>query len=158
MDETDKAYSAGIIDGEGCIAIQTGRQTSGQPSYQPLIEVTTIDDVLAPYMQQQWGGWLLRRKASARLSARWMWGLTGHRNIIWFLQMIRPYLKLKGEQADVVIEFCTERIASGRKPVGQRYFTPEQLAMVVKLKSMHYGSTGTMGARNVARHMNGLDE
>lgn len=98
---TSLAYAAGLIDGEGCIHLDTtGRTYKARVSVgmtQPALE-------LLKEMQSEWGGTLYQlRAATDRWAAAWTWHMTGP-TAERFLLAVRPYLRLKRAQADLAIE------------------------------------------------------
>ena len=143
--ETGKAYAAGLIDGEGSIYIACGRMPrSNEPKYQAFITVTTCDKVLPGWMHEHFGGSCNKKVATAIRRGAISWQLSGRRNIIWFLELIRPYLTLKQEQADLMIEFCELRQAAMERPVGERGYGQREIEIINQLRGLH-GSRLTTG-------------
>ncbi len=100
--ETDKAYLAGFIDGEGSIGIDNhgGVRT---PSVR--ITITNTDINVLEEIKELWGGALSTRrirvpgwKASSDL-------LIGAKTAVNLLKEIQPYLRIKKEQCEVAFKF-----------------------------------------------------
>lgn len=115
ISEIDLAYAAGIIDGEGCIHLWKNQyKTKGwQTNYGVSVTVLTADGVLAPWMGLTFGGSV--RSYRDYSPSRVKMGVAGNNYCRrWqvasqaadtFLRAIRPYLKLKGAEADLAFEF-----------------------------------------------------
>ncbi len=126
MDPTILAYIAGIVDGEGCIQIVR------QKAYPPAISVRHNAGVTIGMCSEDLISWIIscfphilrlhvKRMKSPNQRTAYLAIAISHKAAT-FLREIRPYLRLKGRQADLAILF-TERIANGRllRPVGQGY-------------------------------------
>lgn len=112
MRDTDAAYFAGFVDGEGCITIDRQKRTNAhhkQPFYYvPRMSVTNRHKPTLDYLYILSGevGSYRTRCLSVR-NPKWAdcyWlGWTG-RGIEKFLPKILPYLKIKRKQAELVLE------------------------------------------------------
>lgn len=107
---TELAYAAGVIDGEGTIGIATvkprGRRKS--PSFRGYVSMAQTDIRLCIWMQERFGGRIFSypaRKPGQKGIHHWR---IGGPTILDFLSDVRPYLVLKGEQADLVARLYTE--------------------------------------------------
>lgn len=102
------AYIAGIIDGEGTIFISRGKPTGDRtsPSYVACLRVGNTDRRLIDFLYQafQFGGVNERRTIDSRWKTCWMWAVTGP-NAGKATRAVRPFLLLKGAQADLLLEF-----------------------------------------------------
>lgn len=106
------AYTAGIIDGEGCISIGKTRsqytRKDGQRAraYYVQVSAATNDPRLADWLHGQFGGWKGHSTSFGRagISEMYRWTVSAHR-AVELLKDILPYLVLKAEQARVVLEF-----------------------------------------------------
>lgn len=99
MNETDIAWAAGVMDGEGCIGYY-------QPHFYPLVQIAQVDRRMLDKMQELFGGSTYLAKArSARRNCQpiFQWYLVCQ-GALDMLVIIRPYLVVKGEQADIVLE------------------------------------------------------
>ena len=96
--KSDIAYAAGIIDGEGCISISKG------PSYRCRVRVANTDLRLVNWLQKTFGGYA-NNSAEVRGNRRnqFEWALNDNA-AVEFLHMIKSHLKLKREQAELLIE------------------------------------------------------
>ena len=96
------AYAAGLIDGEGCIAISASKR------YYTLTVVVGMTSKALPAMNmmfRRWGGSVRPRRASTeRWADAWCWTICADSAVI-FLQEIQPFLVLKQEQAQIALDF-----------------------------------------------------
>lgn len=108
--DLERAYAAGFFDGEGCVQIAryharirregwcegetwAARASIVQTSFQVLRELAGI-----------WGG----RPTSYQPQDRqlyWTWSLQARQMVVRFLSEILPYLKVKGPQATLALEW-----------------------------------------------------
>ena len=109
MIETDKAYIAGIIDGEGTIGIwknhqglQPGRRT---PSFVLRVRVKMTTEFIVRWLHSSCGGrFYTTNKVQENHKPIYDWSIAG-REAVKFLKEIYPYLKLKGPQAELAFKF-----------------------------------------------------
>lgn len=93
------AYSAGIIDGEGCIGIYPTRIKRGYKVYQITVRVTQVDSKAVLLLQELFGGTIrLDRKRYFSWTVR---NLSAES----CLKRIVQYLRIKKEQAILAIDF-----------------------------------------------------
>ena len=109
LSETDKAYIAGIIDGEGCIYIDNWKDTRGRPNrcYIIRVKVAMTDREVPEWLSSVVGGSCRNydcRKKNNNHKIIYIWSYCGTKTID-FLKIIKPYLKIKHKQAEVAIEF-----------------------------------------------------
>jgi hypothetical protein len=98
LSEADKGYVGGIIDGEGCIYIDKFS------NYTVRIKVSMTDSVVPIYLKNTFGGGLhiLKGGKNRRVKDEYIWSLSG-KKVKEFLVLIKPYLKIKSQQAEVGI-------------------------------------------------------
>lgn len=101
LDDITSAYLAGLFDGEGSINILVNKQT-GQIWLQ--ISITSTNTTILKWLGDQIGGHI--RKSGNKPPRRpcYHWSLCSVQASD-FLKFIRPYLKIKDQQADVAVEF-----------------------------------------------------
>lgn len=92
--ETDKAWVAGLMDGDGCITMRP----SGGPFRSPQIVVDNTDLEILHELQRLYEGSLVKKaKQQAHHRQCWSWRLYGADNIITFLTDILPYMKCQAK-------------------------------------------------------------
>lgn len=97
-DMTDAAYAAGLVDGEGCLMLAK--------DLQPILFVgmTIKAKAVLDQMAHRWGGMVgHRRKATVKWEASCMWRLSAAETLEPFLVAIQPFLRLKTEQARLLL-------------------------------------------------------
>lgn len=105
------AWAAGIIDGEGCICVygRPGRiNKKGTHALALIVKVVNTDPRMPHKMQEIFGGNLstaVERRGNPRRRPVMQWMITG-KLAGSLLVAIRPYLIVKGEQADVAITYA----------------------------------------------------
>lgn len=99
-----KAYAAGFMDGEGHIGIYK-YISNGYSCCSLQVTISQVCPIPLIALHKEWGGSLTIRKQKNRLSiARLMLSQNqGYK----FLIDIRPFLLVKGEEADIAIEFAS---------------------------------------------------
>lgn len=107
----EKAYLAGIIDGEGCITIS--KATSGKyVSFRPLVEITNTNFEALKQIGQILGVkctfFELKGKNGRKDYHRVV--LYKTKQILSLLSQIIPYLLIKKRQAELVANFCIRRL------------------------------------------------
>lgn len=101
MESATHAWAAGFLDGEGCI--RAYRKTN-----QYALQVTAWNKDIRPLekLKDVYGG-----SVGSHSNGCWRWQVSA--NIaLSFLKHVRPFLVVKGEQADVAISFQERRYAS----------------------------------------------
>jgi len=102
--ETDWAYAAGFVDGEGCIAIVRSFTPKRNRFYYGVqVVVANTDRRALDWMHQTWGGRVFavnQSRGAGRDSWTWRCGSGIART---FLVGIRPWLRIKQAQCDNAI-------------------------------------------------------
>ena len=146
--DTDWAYAAGFVDGEGCIAIaRSFKPRRGRFYYSVHIVVSNRDRGVLDWMQINWGGWIVSASSPLRgLKARqaWNWRTQTGQSARPFLTGIRPYLRLKIPQCDNALAMI-ELSRRSRRTLGRqtlpKAWLDEQEALYWKQRELnHRGS------------------
>ena len=102
----ESAYLAGIIDGEGTI---TFCKRWNRDSYNPIVSIANTDKDLMEYLHNQIGGTLTvyphrvpPRRTAYKLE---IW----QSNVVPILEKVLPYLIVKREQAELMLEYIESR-------------------------------------------------
>jgi hypothetical protein len=100
--DTDWAYAAGFVDGEGCIAISRQFVTARDKFvYSVAVVVVNREREVLDWMRALWHGWVVAGSPSgghARLA--WSWRSPTGTTAESFLRGIRPWLLIKANQCD----------------------------------------------------------
>lgn len=111
LSEVDTAYIAGFFDGEGCVGYYNASQTqSRRPAYFHIsVNICNIDPCVIKWIATVTGigkAKITRFKDKKRRTA-YQWQIGKKADVIIFLNVIRPYLKVKANQVDVVLAHLT---------------------------------------------------
>jgi len=99
MNKKDLIYSAGFIDGEGCLT--TGHKFAFR------LTISSTDKSILEWLQSKFKGninnqWLPK---NPNHNMAWKWVLCKKSDLLTFLLAIIPYLKLKKSQAQLIINY-----------------------------------------------------
>lgn len=123
MRETELAYAAGLIDGEGSIHIEETKGKWYAPRVclgmtLPAVETMSV-------LHKEYGGTLrVMRPATERWAEAWMWYVHGP-DAKRFLSEILPYLRIKKDHAIVALRVAAIRDALPKRRNGQASWTEE---------------------------------
>lgn len=135
MRDTDLAWAAGFIDGEGCILInrRTRVQDRIHPEHALTLEVGQLDPLPLNKLQVLFGGTVRRRPDKRTKRASYVW-VVRSRMAYEALVKLLPFLTNKRHQAEYGIEFQSLVGSTGKVP------SPDNLArrefMFSELKAM----------------------
>jgi len=105
--DTDLAYLAGLIDGEGYIGIKKSRPGSGgrvSPSYHARIQVRMVDEPAIAFLAATLGGNYYKESPSAAKGRPLYCFSASDRKAEHILRTVRPYLRVKAQNADAVLD------------------------------------------------------
>ena len=100
LSETDKAYLAGFIDGDGCIMVSHKKGTN---SYAADVGVYQSDGKILFYLKDRWGAGNIYEHKQKRGRSYFRWNISNSQGAK-LLEEILPYLRIKKLQAEGVIE------------------------------------------------------
>ena len=107
-------YLGGFIDGEGWIGIKkafspkTTRSLS--PSYAAILQITNTNEKIIGWLVENFGGQFCRtRPGSSKHKVAYIW-YVGNRKLQPLLAQVCPYLIIKQEQANIVLNFLTHKL------------------------------------------------
>lgn len=104
-------YYAGFIDGEAYIGIkkESLRGRSKNPGYSEKVSVAGTNEMVIKSFNELWPGTLhYHRPGKNSRSPYWSWELS-NKKAREFLKLIRPYLRVKGLDADIVLALGREK-------------------------------------------------
>jgi hypothetical protein len=139
----DRAYLAGIIDGEGCI---TAVILSRRSEVQPVVSITNTDLRLMEWVSSRWPGWLEPMGRRTSIGRRECYRfITRSADLVTMLTDVLPYLILKREQADLVLELIKTQWHPGqnRRQSGYARYTAvereQRLALARQVQRLNHG-------------------
>ena len=101
----DLQYAAGFFDGEGCILIGRTARSDRTTEYYLYVNVVNTDRSVLEAFQAQWDGRIYQTKGTHKTC--WQWNCS-RQGAARFLREVRPYLLVKGEQADLGLAYYEE--------------------------------------------------
>ncbi len=111
--DVERAYAAGLVDGEGCIHLARRGAKKGtyavahqHGQHTVLVYLNNTAKPMIDYLQSRWGGYVRRVPENEKLNRReqWHWGLSANK-ALRFLDDIFPYLVVKRRQAQLARRF-----------------------------------------------------
>lgn len=109
--ETELAYLAGLIDGEGCLGVYMSRdeggsrQKRGRTVYRARLTITNTHREVLDWVASRFGGGVSKKGAPAGCKCVYRWEMRGSGNVQRLITRVRPYLIVKSMQADLVLRF-----------------------------------------------------
>lgn len=143
--DTDFAWAAGFIDGEGCLDF--GRNLARRMPFIPRVTVGNTDEpALAALVDLFQGSISVRRRPDPRHQPMFAWQVTGATGCRRVLEPILPFLVVKRTQAEVMLRFCELVRPAGVSGGNGRSLSPENLAareaVVAEFKALRGGRRG----------------
>ena len=140
LTEVEKAYLAGLIDGEGCIFISKYQgKNNANPVYSLRVIVAMTDEALLVKWQKTTGVGVIHFKSNRsdinkKNCPAWQWIITVIADNRELLKAIYPYLEIKRDQADTALEFTNvETTRCGRGVKVPKYITDQREYYRLKL-------------------------
>lgn len=138
--DTEIAYLAGIIDGEGSVYIQKRITPAGSISYFPRFQVVNTNQEVMTWIKNTFGG-LLYSKPRMKHNAKWKTQIewfTTRRLLDQLLPLIIPHLIIKKRHAVIMMQFRetfkTNAGSVGVKPEIQEF----RLECMLKIKQLNH--------------------
>lgn len=136
LSEVEKAYLAGLVDGEGHIGLALGKKTKSyhNETYMPNITITNTNLSLLTWIKETTSLGFIFLDSNSR-NIKWKtkgcWKLRTNEQIV-FLRSILPYLVIKKLQAELLIEFHSlleERVLSEEKIILRKVIYEELMEL-----------------------------
>ncbi len=112
MAETDWAYVAGFLDGEGCLGIglrsrkhSGSRQITTKPSFFVRVSAVNTHRPVLEWLALHLGGTITPKKIVANQKQVWVWRLANTEACQTVVRRCLPYLKIKREHALLILQF-----------------------------------------------------
>jgi len=106
MKDTDWAYLAGLIDGEGCISTVHTNPRNGQ--FNAKIAIVNTDKTVLDWIVKTFAvGNVYPRRLRLPMKQSWRWQLAAGSSVSRILNGVYPYLIIKKDQAVLAIELCS---------------------------------------------------
>ena len=111
LSETEKAYIAGIIDGEGSILL-----AKKERGFVPVVIVTNTSEILIDFLEKKIGGRIRTKAQGMGSKPIWRLVVANRPSVYPLLKLLLPYLVVKRERAGLIIQWCEKRHTS-RQPL-----------------------------------------
>ena len=138
VDEILASYTAGFVDGEGSISINTVTNQQGHRYFKMNVQVSSTSFESLDLLRRAWKGlgavsvYDRKIKTWHKVACNWvMSGIEAER----FLVIIGPYLRLKKRHAKVALEF-RKHVVHGTGALTKRA-TKERLRLALKLRDLN---------------------
>ena len=105
--EVEKAYLAGIIDGEGCLSVSKEKSPKGEYKilYKAHLKITNTNQKLIQWLEKIIGKCYIKTdKGDPKWKLRFSWIMTDRDKMFPLLKEILPYLILKKKQAKLILK------------------------------------------------------
>lgn len=133
LTETEKAYIAGIIDGEGCLTISIHEHEQCGKTYfrfMPKLSIYNSNESLIIFLKDKlkFNSYSERRRNPS--NKKLMHVSTGHKNHMRLvLNLTRPWLIVKAQLADLMLEFLD-------LPINRQHQNPDALFLVARFRKL----------------------
>jgi hypothetical protein len=98
------AYLAGIIDGEGCIAVMKEyHENSGSTFYRPRVYITNTNRDVIEWIAENFGGFIFVNRPEGNRKISYMWHIHTVEQISKLIHKIYPFLIIKKKQAQTLL-------------------------------------------------------
>lgn len=118
--ETERAYLAGLIDGEGTISILKTVNGKGCENFIASVEVSNTDIRMIRWMKEKFGGNVILSNKKRSREGKWrpLYRIVyrGH-NVEKILNLVVPYLQLKSRNAELALELRSRMWMHGKNPM-----------------------------------------
>jgi len=133
--DLENAYFAGILDGEGTIALKRSHDTLHRKHthYYPGVMITNTHKGVCDLAKEIYGGCVYERKSWRHTGYKpcFQW-LIGSRMADSFLRLVLPYLIIKKDQAELVLTFYEGIFTNGRQPTDEEIKRRDELCERLK--------------------------
>ena len=105
--DLENAYFAGLLDGEGSVALKRSHDLHRKHNhYYPSVTITNTHKGVCDLAKEIYGGCVYERKSPSRNGYKPLFDwLLSSRMADGFLRLVLPYLIIKKEQAQLVLTF-----------------------------------------------------
>jgi len=133
--DAELAYLAGFFDGEGCVSIILNSKSGALTL---TVSISQLDPRPLILCQKRFGGSLHRERDHRGFRTRVSWQ-TSSRLALAALEQLRPYLIVKGEEADIGISYQRRVMAwAGEDKQAERDFRLQMRDEITALKQQSY--------------------
>jgi hypothetical protein len=138
LTDAQKGYIAAFLDGEGGIQITRSSRSDREYTtalHPDLYFTNTNEEVIRTIGRWLGGGSITRRRERGGHKDTYVLTISGVKSILQLLETIRPYLIVKANRADLMMDFCRSRISHNRGK--GRTFTENELRLYRAIKKLN---------------------
>jgi hypothetical protein len=136
ISETDLAYLAGLIDGEGYVGVRESNNRKRGYQLSPIVEISGTNFPFLLKVREKIGAGHIRTYDSK--NRKWKssvkFQICRLIDIVALLNRLLPYLILKKQQAELLIQFCNSRL---KTPLRGNSYSEEEINIFYKLKELN---------------------
>lgn len=112
----DVTYMAGFIDGEGTITINTSKSRRQPETYVVNTDLDIVNFFAKVFGKEPYP----KNRPPPTQKQTYGVMITSLREVFEFLQIVYPYLRVKKQQAKLLLEYCNIRLVKHNQPFGSR--------------------------------------
>ena len=124
LSETEKAYLAGLFDGEGCIGLYNEKKSNYFATY---LYVTNTDFRAAKWLTDRVPYGKIKPRVRYKNKPVWEWLVRKREHVKEILQTLLPYLVIKVDQASVLLSYMDEEDKSRGNCAKNTQIPPEMV-------------------------------
>ena len=126
MSQVELAYIAGLFDGEGCLHYSFKHHWYGRKENSEYwIQITNINRPIIEYLHNVFGGGMvLDRRQGGNRRMNFAWKIVA-RGTFRVLRQIAPYLRIKREQVNMLLDHETLISKHGQRPEAEKVILRE---------------------------------
>lgn len=114
MNNEELAYTAGLVDGEGYLGIRinTNPRCKRGFHYSAVVKISMTHEGTIRLMREWFGGHISHRVFTSERDWKdaWEWSISNAKPVAEFLKHVRPWLRIKAAQADLLIDFSAHHM------------------------------------------------
>ena len=119
LSEVEKAYLAGLIDGEGCLNFYRTSSSSCKRGYTFVARLTIVNcdlDTLVGIRERMGIGLVVKKPFRVGENRKQAYALSFYaRELRTLLPLVMPYLRIKRRQADLLWQYLSSQVWGGSK-------------------------------------------
>ena len=141
LSETEKAYLAGYLDGDGTINVGFSKKKGAIRGIIPRVEVSlmTKHKDFALQLQQMIGGkvktFIYEDSRAKKQGYRLVF--TNQASVLAFLEAVEPYLLLKKKQAELAIRYLRKRLKARREKGNNAPISDEDWSLLEEIRRLN---------------------
>jgi hypothetical protein len=158
--QTHWAYIAGVMDSDGCFMITRHKRRTQRKdyphtvdnwswTYMASVKICQIEPEAVYFIKNEMGYGTISlygaRPSRPNSKSVYQWGIRNHKEILPFLEGILPYLRIKKNRAEFLLDYCKTAKYIEK---GSRYFGLDKDELVYREES--YQKMGKLNGRKVA--------